>query len=315
MGEIEDLVIRFISNGCSNNEIINMLNITPKELWKILEALKNKGIDLKRNYHYDGSVYYDIDDAKSGNHNVIIHMPDDATEFVALVMSDLHLGRSMNSPIKRIGERLDLVKRCFDYCTGEGIHTIINGGDFLESVSDIQECSVNQTLAQMHQLDYAIENYPSDKNIITYLVLGNHDFDAYNLYGASVVEELNNRRHDIAVMGFGYGRVHVAKDNFLVIHKLKNSSNSDYLREYYSFSLKGHSHKMKYFYGGSNPDIYIPALLDQDDELDAFKSVLKITIKLEQEHFVRLLVEQLLVEHDFRKISESVNYLTRKKGR
>lgn len=315
MAELEDLIIKFISNGCSNKEILKALNITPKELWEILKNLKMKGIEFKRNYYSDGCIYYSLDDVSTTPNNVTINMLDGEKEFVALAMSDLHLGRNLKSPIKRAGERLDLVNKCFDYCVREGIHTIINGGDFLESVSDIPISEINYELEQRQQMDYAIENYPSDNSIMTYLVLGNHDWNAYNLYRVDVEKQLVERRHDIAVMGYGYGRVHVKKDNFLVTHKLKNSSDNDYLRNYYSFSLKGHSHKMKYFCGGSNPDIYIPALLDQEENFGALKSVLKITIRFEGDFFQRLVVEQLLVERGFEKISESVNYLIRKKGR
>lgn len=312
MAEKEQLVMKLISDGYSSNEIIGMLNITPKELWLILKSLKDKGIDFKRNYHYDGNLYYSLDD-DTESHSVMINMPDGATKFVALAMSDLHLGRNLQSPIRRIGERLDLLKRCFDYCAKKGIHTIINGGDFLESVRGAADFDINYYEEQKKQLDYAIENYPYERGMVTYLVLGNHDFDAFNLYGVNVKDELEARRHDIAVMGYGYGRVKIEKDNFLVIHKLRNDADNAYLRNYYSFSLKGHSHKMKYFYGGSNPDIYIPALLDQEEECDPFKSVLKITITLEKGMFHRLVVEQLLVESNFLKISESVNYLVRKK--
>ncbi|MDE5539776.1 MAG: metallophosphoesterase family protein, partial [Bacilli bacterium] len=218
------------------------------------------------------------------------------------LISDTHLGRT--GDIKR--ERLDLIDNCFDFCKQNGIHIIIHGGDFIDGLMDPRYDFENPIKAQAEQIDYAINHYPYDKDILTFLVIGNHDYDAYARCGQNLAIALNDRRHDIVPFGIGCGKMRVKNDSFLVTHRLMNGENPRLLRDPHILRFNGHTHRMRFRLRSGTLIIDIPALVEFDNAPQDLHSALKVRLDFEKGYFKTVLVEQYLVDYRFQKISEGM---------
>lgn len=305
MTEAQLQLIELINKKYSNNEIMRKLKLTPRQLALRLSNLKRKGFELERKYFSDGEVEYSTTKelSKKENEVDIITSPEEEN-LQALVISDTHFGRKKNSPFGN-GERIDLIEECFNFCAKEGIHIIIHCGDFIDSFMYPKIIDISP-IVQEKQIKYALKSYPYDKSINTFLCLGNHDYFALTKYGLNLSTILQEKRHDIVPIGFGYGKINIKNDHLSIVHKLRNGITPPIYNEENTFILKGHSHRMRYKMRSSAPVIYVPALLDEDENPNFAKSVLKLSIEFQNGLFRTCLIEQFLIDHGFQKISDCI---------
>lgn len=304
MQDLELKIMDLINAGYSNNDIIEKLNISAKELWQSLQRLKLNGIFYERKYYYDGKTIYvpKSDLVLPSNEASIITSPKDK-KVVILALSDTHGGRTDRST-SRSRERFDLISECYNFCCKEGIHIIIHGGDFIDGFMTPTIVVKNLEIEQLEQIEHTINNYPYDPHILTFTCLGNHDYDVLKKCNQNIALILDERRHDIVPIGYGCGKINIKNDSFLVYHKIKEIP-KPLLSEVHTFILKGHSHHMSYHFRSSTPTIYIPALIDEkkDSELH---TVLKITINFKEGFITSCVVEQCLIERKFEIISRCI---------
>lgn len=307
MTKIELKIIRLINLNLSINEILKIVQIDAPEFWTIISNLRKKGYLFERKYYSSGDIIYNYtNEPVTFNNGVSIITTPEETEFTALLTADLHMGRNGKYTIFGSRERLDLLDRCFNYCAKEGIHTIINGGDFIDSFMNFFVETEDVERAQEEQINYALEKYPYDKNILTYLCLGNHDRDALTRTNQDIALALYERRHDIVPIGYGSGIVKIKNDSFGVFHKLGNNTVQENLRLVNTFWLKGYSHQTRFNFRNAIPSIYIPTLMDDEEDENRTHSVLKMTIKFEHGYFRLVTIEQLLVDYNFMRVNDCV---------
>ena len=231
-------LISLLKENVTSEEICHRFNISKEQLYRELLNLRNCGVNYGRKYYSDGSIKYTaLQNVKAlkekcsafQSRDRIIITDAKENNIKLLLISDLHFGNSL--------ERLDLVDKAFNYCIKNGINIILCGGDFIDGTYSKQEQRISNVF---QQIDYFINNYPSDKNILTFGVAGDHDMSALNSYLVDIVEACNNYRHDIIIPGYNNALVHLKNDSIQMFHHIKGGELAVTASP---IILHGHSHK------------------------------------------------------------------------
>lgn len=297
-------ILELINKNASVNEICNITGLSHKQLFYRMNMIKIKGYDFTKKYYYNGEIVYDL--AKSLNNDndneaTIITSKKDKV-FKAILISDLHFGN--------VNERPDLLYKTYEMCIKDGINIIINTGDLIDGPIGCGDVHNKITLDIERQIETMLKNYPFDKNILNFICLGNHDLYCLKTNGINLKNILDNKRHDLISLGYGYGKINVKNDKIYVTHPTTGIIDSDNEAKN-KFILTGHSHLYKYIPGGSNNHIYVPTLsdlpfTDSGGTYKHFPSILKIDLEFINGVFNVGNIEQLVyINNDFYKISES----------
>ena len=229
-------LLGLINNGLNNREICDELGISFKELSSLLLELKNIGMLVSRRYFSDGSIKFGqifsmpaLKSAKEFANNRTIYTDKIENELKFLVVSDLHFGNSL--------ERKDLVDRAFNYCVKNGINIILCGGDLMDGTFS----QAPQTISDLYkQVEYFINDYPHDKNVITFSVAGDHDMSIFNTVGLNIADVCENYRPDIVIAGYNNAFIDIKNDQILLYHHIDGGRQ---LRTDIPITLHGHSHR------------------------------------------------------------------------
>lgn len=291
MSDISLKLLNLINEEYTLNEITSLLGLSNDEIYKIFRDLKDIGINFNRSYYYSGDIVYlpkkELDLSSKKNCINLITKPEEEV-FRAMVISDLHAGS--------IYESKDSWYKIYDYCIVNNIHNIIICGDFLDGISIGREDSKLHNNS-IEQIEYALSNYPFDKNILNYVAFGNHDIDSLVSYGIDFEAYLNNYRHDIVSLGYGYGRINIKNDKIFVTHPLciGYSNNIDLTSNY--LLLKGHHHCTKSIIGtNGNCSLTVPSLSNIFVNDNAFlPGAIDLTIKFKKGYFDTVYYEHLLI--------------------
>ena len=207
---------------------------------------------LRENYPFlDYNVLYSIL-YSTGKYNEYIYnflCQTNIDDSKILIISDTHYGS--------IYENINYAYDLFNFAAANGIHTILHGGDIIES--DIKP---KKGYNDMKQAYYFIKKYPFDNNINTYALLGNHDYLAINKN--EKIRDILDSRNDINILGYRKSYFKWCGNTISLQHDIKNFKLCfpSFYSEYICF--KGHSH----FYhivgkkNGKNERIYIPPMCD-----------------------------------------------------
>lgn len=287
MGEQTRKLLDLIGEGYCANDICTMLNLSHKQLYHRLNLLRNDGFDFVRKYYSSGDIVYQPRTEKelsNQRNDISICTSKNANVFKALVISDLHIGS--------ISERLDLLDNMYNYCVKEGIHIIVNAGDLINGMFGRQNLAeVNNNIAQV---DYLVKKYPFDKNILNFVVLGNHDLSPLKECGLDLAMRLNNSRHDIVPLGYDIGCINVKNDSFVIQHSSEINANKVFPEA--SFILKGHSHKMMVSnLKDSNFSLSVPTLSDILIDNNTLPGAIKMTIEMQGGYFITAYFEHLVI--------------------
>lgn len=297
--------------GCSINEITIQLGLTHKQVYKILRDLKLLGMQFDKRYYYDGEVFYSLKrdlgySNKKSSINLITSPSNDT--FRAMVISDLHIGSEL--------ETVDAWNKIYDYCIVNRINIIIIAGDFLDGIN-VGKTDFKKHDNTMEQIKYAVKNYPFDKNILNFTVLGNHDIDSLVSYGIDFSTYLRNFRHDIVPLGYGYGRINVKNDKIFITHPLciKMDNNIDLTGNY--LLLKGHHHTNKSIISSNgNCSLSVPSLSNIFvTDNDFLPGAIVLTAKFKNGFFDTIYIENLLINNRVNVVSSMQYNVTPSKER
>lgn len=303
MTDIEKEFIRLINEGYTINDIIGELGLSFESINLIIRNLKQIGIEFNKKFYYDGEIIYslnkNIDVGSKKNFTSIITEPE-CDVFKAMILSDLHIGSDY--------ERMDLWNKIYDYCIINGINIIINAGDFLDGIN-IGRIDSKKHNNALEQFEYAVLNYPFDKNILNFTVLGNHDIDSLCSSGINFATYLENFRYDIIPIGYGFGRINIKNDKILVTHPLCIGlhNNLDLTSNY--LLIKGHHHLTKTIIGtNGNCSLSVPSLSNiflNDDQF--LPGAIVLNIKFKHGYFDTVYLEHLLINERIN-IVNSIQY-------
>lgn len=241
-------LIELIQKGKTLNEIGQILGMSHKMIFTRLSLLKNSGYFFDRNYYYNGEIKYKIRSPlqNSKNNEIMNVIKEDHTGYIrAILISDIHLGH--------IQDELKCLDSMNEYCIKQNIHLILNAGDFFEGIYK-DRIENNKCKSAREQINYALKKYPYDKNILSFVVLGNHDLSFWKEYGIDIKEILLDRRHDIVPIGYEHGQLNINGINITINHSKKSLAIPK------GISLRGHSHKFKIIQGPNYIFINVPTL-------------------------------------------------------
>lgn len=291
-------LLKYINEGKTVNEISDLIGLSNKQIFNIISTIGNKGYEFNRKYYYNGDIIYvpkrNIINEKSVGANIITSHEDDTID--AVVISDLHIGS--------IHHRIDILNKLYDYCIKEGIHIIIICGDFIDGTfgrspkyfHDIDE-----------QIDYAIKNYPFDKNILNFTVFGDHDYDSLTSGAQNISRVFESYRHDIVSLGYYCGQINIKNDKIMVRHPIDGFNMDGNYRN--CLFLEGHHHKMTITNKISKTVLTVPSISDMrfsDD--DMLPSAVRMQLSFSKGLIISGVFSQLLINGKIYKINE-IEYL------
>ena len=245
MKELTYRLLSLINENKTINEISIELGISNKQIYNLITTIKNKGLEYKRNYFSSGDIIYslnkDIEETSNLPKEEVILTRRDEYELNFLVLSDLHIGSK--------NERIDLLNKAYEYASKKDIHLIIITGDLIDGISFGGD---KKHTTNIDQIDYFFRIYPFDKNILTFAVLGDHDFDSLK-YGIDFEKVLNSYRHDIVTLGYKQGIIRIKNDRIFLNHRIRDSKANIVKEVHYdaikgeTLALEGHNHMLSLY--------------------------------------------------------------------
>jgi hypothetical protein len=94
-------------------------------------------------------------------------------------------------------------------CEEEGIEIILHGGDLIEGNGRLYKGQEYEMFISGvdNKEEYVVANYPSRKNIETYLIGGSHDYSFFKENGHDVLESITSYRDDLIPLGYFRGNL------------------------------------------------------------------------------------------------------------
>ena len=300
MSEVTVKLLKLINEGKTVNEIAGALNLSNKSIYNLLATIRNKGFDFIRKYYHDGNIVYSPKKCYSNQSDGKVDIIINEDIFKAIVISDIHFGSSF--------ERLDALNKIYDYCISKNIHIIIVCGDLIDGYLGWNDKKISNG---SEQIDYLLKNYPFDKNILNFAVLGDHDESVLETVGQDLAVVLNSYRHDIVVLGYNEGQIGIKKDILTVKHGKKIGTLNKGL------VLSGHSHSPFIKQSNQLCFVNIPSLSNlnfsrESREKLSIPYAYSMTIELKDGLFSNVLLKNLIVLDKVYSMSEV--YLELKKS-
>lgn len=295
MNETTKKLLELISQGKTVNQISDTMGISHKRLFNYLTMIRNKGFNFDRKYYDTGDIVYvpkkTIVPKKYQGTNIITDRR--GTSYTAMVISDLHYGSGFE--IEKIMDKI------YDYCVKNGIHNIICCGDLIDGTFS----KVQQRICDPYdQTEYFLKNYPFDKSILTFTVLGDHDYSVLLQTGQDFSQVLDNYRHDIVSLGYGVGFLNIKKSVITVKHYI---SKIEVPQIKNGLVLKGHSHSSKFNCFSSCSNVEVPSLskLNQGDS-NGLPGAYIITLDFRNDDIKNVTFKQLVILDSIYCINEIV---------
>ena len=235
MTETNKRILELIRNDKSSKEIANELGISEKQLWIRLKQIISGGYQIQSRYYSDSSIKYSIkrnldEEINTGTR---LCVPSGSKELRVIAISDTHIGNK--------GSDIDLIKRVYEYAAKNDINIIFNCGDLIEGDYTTDRKSIENV---EDQVSYLIKNYPYDKNILNFAIVGNHDLHSLYCSGFNVIKRINTGRQDIIPTGYVIGNINIKGDLIVLKHELESVSLPE-IRNEANIVLVGHGHMMK----------------------------------------------------------------------
>lgn len=255
MTEINKKLLALIIDNKNLKEISEELNLSPKQVCRRLDSLKNSGYNIEYTLLDSGTIEYDITHRPilSAVHSVKMKLVKKPYNFKAMVISDLHIGNN--------DDNLGRLNTIYEYCAQNGINIIINTGDLIDGLN-----TYPQYLQPFDQVEYLIKKHPYDKNILNIVCFGNHDATLLTKFGLDVSKLLCYERPDFISLGYGDSIINILQEQIflrhLVGHNITRKKAFSLNSVQGKLILRGHSHKMAIRTEEENYILNIPTLSD-----------------------------------------------------
>ena len=243
---MEKAIFDLLTQGYTFDSIQSKLSLTREDMAFFLKSINNK---IHQNYNHikyyeNGKRRYSFKELNESS--VITEL--NADYYKTVVISDTHFGSTDENP-----RYLDIV---YNYCIQNDIHNIYHLGDVVDGTSGYQD---NKKLKPLEQIEHVINDYPFDKSILNFILLGNHDMDLIG-YSENVHDAIIKNRKDMVCLGYGTNELFLKNDSIILKHTLLiDKTITNYNNK---IILRGHSHRMKCVNDLNNCLIYAPSLSD-----------------------------------------------------
>lgn len=279
-------ILGMINEGFSLSQISYLLNISYEEIFNSLTLLHFNGFNISKKYYANGDMVFSLikhSKFTNKNKNAIITEPNE-NDFEILVISDFHLGS--------LYERIDLINEFYyNYCKENNIHIVLNIGDILEGVINLS----NVKIPWDEQVFHALDILPHVPDIITFLVLGNHDHSILMKYGQNIRDVLKNNFHDIVPLGYGKAEVKIKNDEIIMQHPLLIKEFKENNMYDHKLILRGHGHEAKVKMNGTNFILNVPSLSDLNFNKSSLPGAIKMHLKMLYGYIHQVKIDELIV--------------------
>lgn len=228
MTERQKNILELIRTQCDINTIKEELNLTDKDVIRVINSLNNKGYMIEEKFDFSGKHQLKLA-TEALDFNTIIEIKKEEEKNISFIaISDTHLLSS-----KATKTSLDLV---YNYAVKNNINYILHTGDLIHD----NEMTERQFEKKMNEV---IKEYPKDKNITTFFIQGNHDYTSIERYGLNIGKMIASSRLDLIPIGIEKG---IIKFNNTII-KLQHSKNplENSRVDNCHMILRGHAHVYK----------------------------------------------------------------------
>lgn len=240
-------IIAMVNMGATLQEICEVTNLSPKQLYYRLFLLKANGYNFYKSFYATGDIFYKLmhGDRFPDCYSIITAPGENELEMV--VISDTHAAS--------VDDRMDLLTYVYDYCLKNNIHIVLNGGDLVDGTVGK---SPKKYTKGIDQVNYFLDNYPLVNNVITFMNLGNHDKSLVDEFGIDLKQVLLARRHDLVPLGYGSNKLRIKKDAIFIKHPVKCEQKLGDIKN--SLILNAHSHNFKIILTQNSYKIVLPSL-------------------------------------------------------
>ncbi len=272
-------ILNLINEGRSINEIAGLLSLSCQEVYEVLRRFKNHGYHLLHHFYPNGQMHSTMNNEdKTFNHKIITSSKKDELEL--LVISDLHFGS--------IYENKEYLNVIYDYCTKEGLHLLINLGDFVEGEVNLK----NIIVPPYKQIEHALSNHPQSNDILELLLLGNHDYSLLTNYHIDVIKEILTSRSDIIPLGYAEKEIDIKNDSIVLRHPTWEFEKGTYCHK---LILSGHGHQARIHMDSANTVVYLPSLSDLNLNKSHFPGALRLKLKMRCGLIEYIVLEELTI--------------------
>jgi hypothetical protein len=148
-------------------DVCNFLDASPDKARKELQKLS----EAKYNVEVDDFIAISTSVAQGAKHSMLDETMWQGDKVSFGFTSDNHLCSHF--------ERLDVLNLLYDLYASEGIHTVLNGGNWIDGEARFNKNEIH-TKGMTKQIDYAVKNYPYREGIKTWFVSGDDHCGWYN---------------------------------------------------------------------------------------------------------------------------------------
>ena len=296
------LLLRLISENKSLNEISSILGLSNKQIHMRLSMLRNSGYLFDREYFYNGEINYLFHNPLTPDNDIpIIKFPENENIIKVMLVSDTHLGH--------INDSIECIDSMYNYCAKEGIHIILHAGDFFEGIFDSRKKLCKFTNAE-DQISYGLKKYPYDKNILNFILLGNHDATFMTEAGIDIKNVILDRRPDLIPIGYGYSYIVLKNYMILIRHQKQNIKIKNPIQNNIIY-LYGHSHSYSANHGDNTVSIHIPSLsfTTTSNIINPLPSMIEMTLRIKNNYIYNEDFKQFIFDNNNNPICISnINY-------
>lgn len=266
--EISQLV-QLIKEHKTVGDICQITGLSNKQLFLKLSMLKQVGYSIGQKYHYNGKIEYFINNSyenayiNANSNEINIQLPSNQNIIKFIVTSDNHIGS--------IKESIEAHDKMMDFCIKQNIHIILNCGDFFHGIypSDERQNLLARYKTALSQISYGLKMYPTDPNIFTVIIMGNHDATFLIEEGIDINALIHERRQDIISLGYGSGVIKLRGAEIYLQHPIARwNIETSFPPNHLTFV--GHSHKFRISSAGSGLKVqvgtmsYVPTFSNQN---------------------------------------------------
>lgn len=279
------------------NSILNIkasLNISDRELIRTVRSLCDKGYNIENKYLLNEGHFLQLAD-KFIRDNVEIDLSPDYQKISFIAISDTHL-------LSKYEEK-QAIDKIYDYTAKENIKYVFHMGDFIHGGDFIDGYNFNK-----NKFEKLLKEYPKDNDIVTFLVLGNHDLRPIQRENYNIENVIKKSRLDIVPIGYNKRDIKVGSSIIELCHKEPQIINH---QSYPNIILNGHRHIYKvnpYINSDKINSIHIniPSvsnmILNKESILQ--NGFVRLNLTINQKKFKELNIEQFAFLDKMVKVSE-----------
>lgn len=267
-------LLELIDKNYSNEDICKELNITKKQLKRRIESIKYDGYNIDKRYSYNGTYRYYLNREPYKNNKTSIKDIDNY--FRSILISDTHLGNARSN--------IEYIYKMYEYCLKNNINIVFHLGDLFDGI-------FQSKLNHKEQINYFLNEYPKEDNILTFMAFGNHEEEFLVDSGLNLKAILEKEREDIVPLGYGLSTIDISGNNIFINHQ-------KFFPLDHGLKIQGHSHRYRFYGNSKSPIIVVPTLSDYLHTSD-YPGALDMEIKLDNNlKFDKLALKHLTIDND-----------------